>query len=186
MPMYRTSIANGSLYALPWRIFQGNQFDPYPVIKILPLFYAPKVPPVLAPLLVLLFLGAGFFLAWRTDFAAGLAICVCLSILASPISWGYYLLLVLIPAAVLWDRLPGWQLAVILILISIPFLPVTMMIELINSPLSIQENHTYSVWANAWTIIPVGGVILAILMLFRSRLQQGYQKRASAIFATPS
>jgi hypothetical protein len=169
VPIYRANIGNVSLYALPWRLFQGSQFDHYSRLKTMPLLYAPQLPPILGPLFVLLVLGAGLYLAYRSDFAAGFAICICVSVLISPISWEYYFLLALIPAAVLWHRLPRPQLFAILILISSPvFLPVGTIVLLLNSPTISHGEQVYSFWPNIWTVVPAIGAISAMLELFRS------------------
>ncbi|HVC32279.1 MAG TPA: glycosyltransferase family 87 protein [Chloroflexota bacterium] len=108
---YRGDAANQSLWTVGWRVFEGTQpaafgdlarggFAASPVITSLPaaLIVSPAVP-------VLALLGACLVARSRLSLDASLGLMICVSVLVSPISFGYDLALCAIPIVQVIDWL---------------------------------------------------------------------------------
>lgn len=109
--LYRSSAWNSSTWALGWRIFDGTGSTAQPGIVAAPILDAPELAAPTAAILTLAMVGFAGYLAWRQrhlDPALGIAICV--SIVVSPVSWDYYRVLAIVPAALVLQSLARRQL----------------------------------------------------------------------------
>jgi hypothetical protein len=101
-----------------------------------PLFnYPALVLPFWLALVVLVFVTAYFVLRTIKDMDALLGIAICISILVSPISWGYYLTFLLVPATyiitMLWkEKFPFWKTNVAILIAGFQLITLTKWIDL--------------------------------------------------------
>jgi len=127
---YKSHIGNFSLFSIGWRLFEGTGSTILLGPQSPPLLKAPSIAGPISILLVVLWLGIGLTTAIKArsfDFAFGITTCVC--ILASPIAWSHYLVLLAIPMTIAAHRLAlenrlsvSWAYLMILLLftLSIP------------------------------------------------------------------
>jgi hypothetical protein len=99
--LYRAHSANVSLLSLPWRLFEGTGSPVLPGLVAEPLLRSAVLATALSWLVPGAVMVAVCLAAWKsrsrdTLFAAG----VCLSLLLSPIAWEHYLVLVVLPVAI--------------------------------------------------------------------------------------
>jgi hypothetical protein len=105
---YRSSWRNVSLTGFWYRLY-----DPQPHEKIVPLMVLPKVAPVAALASQLVVTAVVAWFAWRSRTPIGrdraFAVAVFGMLLASPIAWTHYFVLLAVPVGILWAHLPrGW------------------------------------------------------------------------------
>jgi hypothetical protein len=126
-PVYRAEERNISLWSVGWKVFKGtgSWLDG---LHAPPLVDAPTVAPYVSVLLPAAFLILGLYLAYKAHgIDAAFALLVPVSILAAPIAWSHYLVLLILSLAILIKRLaeqnwPGWKtlvLAAILLILWI-------------------------------------------------------------------
>lgn len=104
--LYHADIANISLWSIGWRIFSGTGTTANNGIKAIPLYSLPAIAPYISVLILLIILILGFYSAYKCkDFDLAFGIMICVSVLISPLSWLSYLLLMLIPVAIIGRHL---------------------------------------------------------------------------------
>jgi hypothetical protein len=124
--LYRAHERNFSIWTTGYRLFEGMGSSAGASVSSDPLVSAPGLAPFVSVGLALLLLAGSLYLALRSrSFDASLAIVICTSIVINPVAWSHYLLLALIPAAVIlksWtsgELPPGrkpWAVAALLLL----------------------------------------------------------------------
>jgi hypothetical protein len=104
---YKVSASNLSLWTLGWRIFHGLEEVQVPGIVAPPLVVSESGAAMLAALLPFLVTIACLLASRHRDPDSQFALLTCASILTSPIAWNHYLVLAIIPAALIIARLAG-------------------------------------------------------------------------------
>ncbi len=100
--LYRAYAFNFSLWTLGWRLFEGTGATVILGLSAPPFIFIPSLAPPVSFFVVLGFVVLGIGWAIRTkEYAAALAILVCVTILANPVTWGHYLMLLSIPLVVI-------------------------------------------------------------------------------------
>jgi hypothetical protein len=100
--LYRAHDGNYSIWSLGYRLFEGMFSEKVVSVSAPPLAPLPGLAPVVSAVAAIAFLLIMLWKTWRLrSIDAGIAILVCASILVSPIAWNHYLLLALLPAAIL-------------------------------------------------------------------------------------
>jgi hypothetical protein len=113
--LYRTAAPNFSIWSVGWRLFSGTETLALNTIEAPPFFEVQSLAPFISLLLLLLILTLGFILANQSkQVDSSFAILICVSVLASPVTWSHYLVLLLLPMAVvskylLINRMPTGQ-----------------------------------------------------------------------------
>ncbi|HWQ33850.1 MAG TPA: glycosyltransferase family 87 protein [Blastocatellia bacterium] len=110
-PLVRANEGNFSIWSLGWRLFEGVHCDILYSSTAPPLIESPGAARVVSFLAPLVLLGVGFRLASRAShFDHAFSILVCVSVLANPIVWSHYLVIIAIPLAVAFRALStgGW------------------------------------------------------------------------------
>jgi len=113
-PIYRAEERNISLWSVGWKLFEGtgSWLDG---LHAPPLVDAPTVAPYVSVILPAAFLILGLYLAHKaSSIDIALALLVPVSILTAPVAWSHYLVLLILPLAVLGERLaaqnwPTWK-----------------------------------------------------------------------------
>lgn len=108
---YRGYIGNRSLWSLVWRVFAGTGSSIVPGMQAPPLVDALALIPLVSVTLVAVVLVPTCLRLWRTrSVHEGLGLMLCVSLLASPISWTHYWVLLLLPSAqvISWLRNASW------------------------------------------------------------------------------
>ncbi|MFN7949146.1 MAG: glycosyltransferase family 87 protein [Blastocatellia bacterium] len=114
-PLVRANEGNFSVWSLGWRLFEGTGCEILPSTTAPPLLNAPGVARIVSFVAPLLLLATGLWLARKArSFDAGFAILTCVSVLMNPVVWSHYLVMTIIPAAVVFRRLkagglPRWM-----------------------------------------------------------------------------
>ena len=104
--LYRSYIRNFSLWSIGWRVFVGTGSPVLTGLNAPPLVDAPNLACYSALILPVILLTVGVFLAMRAStFDASFGIMTCVSLLIAPITWSHYLILALIPMAIVLRRL---------------------------------------------------------------------------------
>ena len=97
---YRGFALNISVGSIGWRLFSGTHSPAQEWITAPPLLADERLAAVLALVLPLLLVGAcGWLALRRLDLDAGIALLAAVSAIASPIAWGHYLVLAMLPGA---------------------------------------------------------------------------------------
>ncbi|MGE0129699.1 MAG: glycosyltransferase family 87 protein [Blastocatellales bacterium] len=106
LPFYRGYLTNFSLHALAWRMFDGAGSTAFKVTSAPPLIHAPTVAEAVSAIAPLALVLVALALALRArDLDAGFSVVICACVIASPIAWLMYALLLVIPAAILFLKL---------------------------------------------------------------------------------
>jgi hypothetical protein len=104
--LYRAYENNFSAWSIGWRLFDGTGSPIVFGVEAPPLLAAPAVARYISFALPLVLLGGGLTLALRAHtFDAAFGILVCVSILVNPVAWSHYLIMALIPLAIVGRRL---------------------------------------------------------------------------------
>ncbi len=106
--LYRGHASNFSVWGIACRLFAGTDSPVMCGVKAAPVWSAPQLASTLAFVAPVTLLGAGVFASARLSkisFDAPFALMVCVSILISPVAWNSYLVLAVIPAALVAKRL---------------------------------------------------------------------------------
>lgn len=106
-PLYRAWDANFSIWTIGWRLFEGTRSPSWVVqIEAPPLLNAPVVAPYFSIAGLIVLLSIALVLALRAKrFNTSFGILVCVSLLVNPVTWSHYLILTLIPLAIVARRL---------------------------------------------------------------------------------
>jgi hypothetical protein len=129
--IYRDVNFNLSFTAWGWRLFAGTKKTPPNAILALPLYDSHTLAPLAAMLLPALGLLVVLVLAWRAKhFDTAYCLLICGSLLAAPVCWYYYLILLALPMVIVVQRLrqaprqslPQLLAAVFFLLLSAPTL----------------------------------------------------------------
>lgn len=106
--LYRSDLNNFSTWSVGWRLFAEHQTNSPINLEAAPLAHVPAVAPYVSAAATLVVLAAALVLARRArSFDVAFAILVCVSVVVNPVAWNLYLVLLLIPVAVLARRLFG-------------------------------------------------------------------------------
>jgi hypothetical protein len=104
--LYRAYENNFSAWTIGWRLFDGTGSPTAFGVEAPPLLAAPAVARFISFALPLVLLGVGLLLALRAHtFDTAYGILICVSILINPVAWSHYLILALIPLAIVGRRL---------------------------------------------------------------------------------
>ena len=99
--LYHAHIGNFSLCSIGWRVFAGTGSPVLTGVNAPPLVDAPNLACYIALILPVILLAVGIFLAMRAStFDTSFGIMTCVSLLISPLTWSHYLILALIPMAI--------------------------------------------------------------------------------------
>jgi len=100
--IYRSISINFSVWSIGWRIFEGSLSPDFmPGFNILPLFEIQDLALYASILFLFLLILTGTILAKRAnDRDISFGIFVCVSVLASPVTWLHYMMLLIIPLAI--------------------------------------------------------------------------------------
>jgi hypothetical protein len=106
--MYRAHEDNFSIWSLGWRFFDGVGSTMVQAndtiiggIQAPPLFYWPDAAPYVSFALLIIFLLFTLLIVWRAQaFDAAFSILICAAVIANPIAWSHYLILLIIPITV--------------------------------------------------------------------------------------
>jgi hypothetical protein len=110
-PLYRSHERNFSAWSLGFRLLDGTYSPVIAGIEAPPLIYAPALAPYLSILITGSFVLLGLWMALRAhSFDTSIAILAGISLLANPIAWSHYLVLVVLPVAILLPRLADMKL----------------------------------------------------------------------------
>jgi len=126
-PVYRAEARNISLWSVGWKLFKGtgSWLDG---LHAPPLIDAPTIAPYVSVLLPVAFLILGLYLAFKANsIDTVFALLVPVSILTAPVAWSHYLVLLILPLAILinhlaeqnWPGLKTLMLAAILLILWI-------------------------------------------------------------------
>jgi len=127
--IYRADWGNFALASIPWRLFDGTGSGLFGGSQTPPLVRLPALAFPVALALVGGWLVGGLFWAARArTFDTAFSLLICTSVLASPLTWCHYLVLLAAPLAVAvrqvsvlgFPRGPVYQLLCIAVLLSIP------------------------------------------------------------------
>ena len=103
---YGPSAANFSITGLLWRVFSGTSAEAIEGIRALPLLHLPALPNILAPIIILAALLLILLLPiCRRDQRAGFIIVLTFCVLASPVTWNHYFVLLSLPLAFAYYRI---------------------------------------------------------------------------------
>ena len=99
--IYRGVSSNLSLWSVGWRLLEGTGCSIWASPTAPPLFRAPLLASTVSVLLPGACVLLGLAVAWRCRLSleSSLGLMICLSILASPIVWNHYMVLLLLPAS---------------------------------------------------------------------------------------
>lgn len=101
LPFWRAHEANFSVWSIGWRLFDGAHGRGVEMNLIAPLYQSPILANVVSMSAAVIFLLSCIWVALKmTHFDFAFGILVCAAILLSPVTWNHYLLLPLIPLAV--------------------------------------------------------------------------------------
>lgn len=176
--LYRAFIANFSLWSLSWRFFDGTGSPAYSAQTAPPLWGQPQLAASLAPLVPVAAVLIGLWAVRRMvafDHCFGMLIAI--SILVAPIAWNHYLLLCLLPLAILAQRLwqlglPARETAATLLVAGLFALPHTWLSELIGLFSAEQGAAVYTgvvpFAASLLSLAPALGLVGLSLLLFRA------------------
>jgi hypothetical protein len=139
--IYRATSRNRSLWSLGWRMFDGTHGSapgiPIPAsLEATALAWWPVAAPVAASLLALLVLGVTALLLYRErDDLGGLGIAIGASLLLSPTTWDFSLVLLALPLSTLLSRLaarrfPPGKTALVVGLIALTTIPNVILVDL--------------------------------------------------------
>lgn len=104
--LYHSYIRNFSLWTIGWRVFDGTGSPVLTGVNAPPLVNAPNLACYSSLILPVILFAVGVFLAMRAStFNASFGIMTCVSLLVSPVTWSHYLILALIPVAIVLRRL---------------------------------------------------------------------------------
>jgi len=104
--LYRSYSENFSLWTVGWRVFVGTGSPVLIGMNAPPLVGAPNLACYSAIILPVILLTFGVFLAMRTStFDTSFGIMTCVSLLIAPITWSHYLILAVIPMAIVMRHL---------------------------------------------------------------------------------
>jgi len=171
--IYQLAEWNFSLWTMGWRLFNGVRSPFEQSTVILPLFQKPGVALYTSALLLVSVLGAGLLMAAKSkDRNVSWAVLFCLSAVVGPIAWIHYLALLLLPFALVLNRLkrrgyPLLQTALWAVLAGALLIPDYALINLlvffdVNSTGT--GPVTVSFWAGLPTLVPLA-VTLALMGL---------------------
>jgi hypothetical protein len=123
-PVYRAEERNISLWSVGWKLFKGtgSWLDG---LHAPPFIDAPVIAPYISVILPVVFLLLGLYLAYKANsIDSAFALLIPVSILTAPVAWSHYLVLLILPLAILLKRLaernwPNWKtlMAVAIVLI---------------------------------------------------------------------
>lgn len=106
--LYRAHERNFSVWSIGYRLFEGTGSTAGASISAPPLVSLPLVAPVIGYVLMVLLLSVCLYLSVRaSDFDISVGILVCASMVINPVAWSHYLVMALLPVAVL---LRQWRL----------------------------------------------------------------------------
>ncbi|MBI1762439.1 MAG: DUF2029 domain-containing protein [Acidobacteria bacterium] len=104
--LYRGFDANFSAWTVGWRLFVGTEASFARGLVAPPLIAWPAAARLFTLLVPCLVLALGLALARRVkDFDVAFALLLCVSLLVNPVAWSHYLVIALLPLAVVWRYL---------------------------------------------------------------------------------
>jgi hypothetical protein len=109
--LYRAESSNMSVFSLGWRLFSGTGSGQWVGLLATPLVSWPAAAHSAALLVPAALLLLGLALALRArSFDAAFGLLVCVSAVAAPVAWAYYLVLLTLPVVFVLERLAalGW------------------------------------------------------------------------------
>jgi hypothetical protein len=176
---------NISLLSLSTRIFHGLGASADKPVQMSFLSAPPLInnPAVILPfwfaLVLLIFVTAYFVLRKIKDMDVLLGIAICISIIVSPMSWGYYLVYLLIPAACiitrLWkEKFPFWKTNIAILVAGFQLITLTKWVDLGIRMAGKPEGLIYAPGANAipfWPslsglMVDIGIVSIIIFLVY--------------------
>jgi hypothetical protein len=170
--LFRAAPGNLSVWSLGWRLFEGIYCPVLAGISAPPLIAAPNLAPIASMVLLGVFVACGIVLAGRAhqiDIAFGVLACV--SVLANPIAWSFYLVMLLIPVSIAAKQLsirkwPTKKSAVLVVIVLILFVPHYTLMKFISmftiSPPELSQ-ATVSFWVGLLTLLPM---VLTVGLMF--------------------
>jgi hypothetical protein len=184
--LYRAYENNFSAWTIGWRLFDGTGSPIVFGVEAPPLLVAPAVARYISFALPLVLLGIGLTLSLRAHtFDAAFAILVCVSILVNPVAWSHYLILALIPLAIVGRRLfvldlPKGETYALLTLGLLLFVPRTelhrLMLLLTGQEPAVGASSTVPFAVALLSLIPAAGVVGLLWLVWR--LDRAYLEAA--------
>jgi alpha-1,2-mannosyltransferase len=114
--IYRTDAANFSPWAIGYKLFERtgtSQIAFSSLVHATPIYNDPSLARQVAFLCALTVFGLSLYAAIRARFELGLAILLACSVIINPLAWHLYLLVMLVPLAIVVDYLPRPQMIMI-------------------------------------------------------------------------
>ncbi len=173
---YKSHIGNFSIFSIGWRLFEGTGSTILLGPQSPPILKAPAIAGLVSILCVTLWLVIGLTAAIKArsfDFAFGITTCV--SVLASPITWSHYLVLLAIPMTMAAHRLVwgnkfsvSWAYLMVLMLfaLSIPGKSLSVIVaSFAIEGLTTEIGPTVPFTASLISMIPAAATILFLGLL---------------------
>jgi hypothetical protein len=176
--IFGSSSENFSITGLAWRIFSGTNSETIDRMHVLPLVNFPALASILAPAAILVTLAILLFIPMcRRDQKLGFVVLLTFCVLASPVTWNHYFVLLSIPLAFAYDRLITAQTAnrniiIALLLITLLLIIPTPTYSLLST--KIAELNSYDIsadpvpfWIGIISYVPAFCVMTLILLTIK-------------------
>jgi hypothetical protein len=190
--LYRGAAPNFSIWSIGWRFFSGTETQALNTIEAPPFLEVQSLAPFISLLLLLIMLTLGFILANRSkQVDSSFAILICVSVLASPVTWSHYLVLLLLPMAVVSkylviNRMPTGQSLFFVLICFLFLIPRQFLFEFIQhfniSPPEVDQIFVpFS--ASLLTLLPMATTIILMFLAKHSIINEVHKEKQYSTYS---